>query len=1067
MTGSIVLENHRISVGLDDRGGMLWMKHRECRREVHFDHNYLSANTDRGEFSTAAYSPEQVAHTDTRAEFRFRFKSMVFTLTYVLQNDRAYVERFLKLRSDKKITLYEVKSNTEYAERPEEVIDYHTFWNCPTVVFSRFHAFGVYSGFANPFFEVAESRKTVNIEFEPSLLLKPGEIYETDSNFWGIYLLHGQLVKQDIPRTSINYNHVHHTRYRNPSGYISLDRNEIASFKAFANDYLELRVSEFKLISYNYFNPLPQQPKTDEDEQIYYRYIDHFAEMGGDIMVFNPLIRQRTPLPDRDSYWEMAPEGSRAQRIIQYVKDKGLQYGIYMGSAPDNNHYCNSPMVGYASTAEKPLWKKQGIGGEISRENCIASDDFADWYFSVQKNTIEKYDITLWDWDPGPGNGFFCYSSEHGHIPGKGGYKGFRNAMEVIGRLKENFADLYIQGFHGTKEYGLWGAQYVDQHEAYWEQKPYSMSSLVPDISEDRLTAGGMRFQSWWSQNFRFMPSVTNHALAHKMTQSCLSPANLKYVFDHLGWKYAFMSALAVGGSMTVPVIPYDPSNIYGGYIDFFRKWIPWAKANFKYAIHSVAFGDQVRCGGVDGYARIMGGHGYIFLCNPASVRSAITFNLNDEIGLQTEGRYRLKQLYPHAGLDYYDDQHGQGIFQYGCPITVIVPPYEVLLFELVKHVDRGTPMLFNIPGEVSFHENIVKISRSRYSGDQAVIGAIHGNEMGDIEKLYVNGVEIGFKHAGEYLTFAVQYGDNSYPRYLYDWKNQHGEYVNCPNGDESGGVTLTTEFYASSKLKAILESAKPKTADTEARLIAQLQAETGSHNFVWAQPHRLFLIVPFVDANQVGDVKLSIDGTPCEPACLTIPYEGYDTKVVYYVDITDIVRWEDHHRIQLEISSLPMNQFLGAYLYYPPAPPTDEVAAVSDECHWPVISEKLYPVRELKPWYSSDDIRVMVNSAWISEGVMEEFRSCTVCASVNLDPALLEGVYMSAQISIDGEANRTLLSDQKMVYDQAHKVWKRTVRMGSRELLIVDGPYLYVWAVTADGYVSPAYKVKVEWRLP
>ena len=86
--------------------------------------------------------------------------------------------------------------------------------------------------------------------------------------------------------------------------------------------------------------------------------------------------------------------------------------------------------------------------------------------------------------------------------------------MNLVKRLKDTFPELYIQGFHGTKEYGLWGFRGFDQHEAYWEQCPYDAGTIYPDLSEDRLTASGMRFQSWWNQNFRFMPAVINHSLA-------------------------------------------------------------------------------------------------------------------------------------------------------------------------------------------------------------------------------------------------------------------------------------------------------------------------------------------------------------------------------------------------------------------------------------------------------------------------------------------------------------------------------------------------------------------------
>ena len=145
----------------------------------------------------------------------------------------------------------------------------------------------------------------------------------------------------------------------------------------------------------------------------------------------------------------------------------------------------NSSLQNYADV---DIWKKIDIKGKKSRENCICSEDFYNWYLTVTKNTIKKYNLSLWCWDPGPGNGFFCFSKEHGHIPGKGNYLGFRNAVRIMKDLKEEFPDLYIQGFYGCKEYGLWGFKYIDQHEGYWEYDIDYMNPIFQDVSADRLT---------------------------------------------------------------------------------------------------------------------------------------------------------------------------------------------------------------------------------------------------------------------------------------------------------------------------------------------------------------------------------------------------------------------------------------------------------------------------------------------------------------------------------------------------------------------------------------------------
>ena len=131
-------------------------------------------------------------------------------------------------------------------------------------------------------------------------------------------------------------------------------------------------------------------------------------------------------------------------------------------------------------------------------------------------------------------------------MPGKGEYKGWRTSTELLQRLKEKHPDLYLMSFYGRKEYGLWGFKYFDQHESYWEETvPYG-ASIHPDLHADRVNADGIRLQSWWNQNFRFMPPQINDVLAHRI-QEGFWDTRLSKAWDYNGWKYSVMSGLACG----------------------------------------------------------------------------------------------------------------------------------------------------------------------------------------------------------------------------------------------------------------------------------------------------------------------------------------------------------------------------------------------------------------------------------------------------------------------------------------------------------------------------------------
>lgn len=1058
------LKNSELLLELDRFGSIKTISSLRHHRIVCLNSDQLRVSSDFGEWRSKDTVPEMLDLDSGTIEFRYETPLCQFLVTYRLSEAASYFERFLSVIPKQPVTIYQVCSSICFDLLPLEIIDYQTFWNCPTTCFIRYPDYGLFTGFANPCFSTCVQENRMELQFEPEMVVTPEKPWTTESNFWGMHALSGKRIEQQIPKTSIRYNGTDHPRYRNPSGFISLDREEIKSFKLFADHYLDLRVKDFKVIFYNFFSPLPQQPKTKEEEQLYYHYIDNFVRMGGEIITFNPLVRNRPPLPDTDSYWELAPSGSAAERILNYAKAKGLKIGFYMGSAPDNSNYCDSPMAEFASTLEKTSWKKIGVCGEISRENCIADDDFAEWFYQVQKNTIEKYGITLWDWDPGPGNGFFCYSAEHGHVPGKGAYKGFYHAMNLVKRLRETFPELYIQGFHGTKEYGLWGFRGFDQHEAYWEQCPYDGATVYPDLSEDRLTASGMRFQSWWNQTFRFMPAVTNHSLAHRMAQCCVHPRELLYLFDHLGWKYGIMSALAAGASITVPLIPYDPEDIYGGYIPFFKKWSQWGRDHFHYNQHAVAFGEQVVCGTVDGYSKILDGHGFLFLCNSAPIPSEIGFILGEEIGLTVPGEYTFKQIYPLENVGLYDKKLDQGLFHYGETIHVAVPQYEVLVLEL-QQVQQEPFRLYGINGTVEVYGDTVEILDSSAPEGDMKEGILELAKASAISRLIVNGTDIPFQVSQDKLKFRVQYGDAPISRYLYDWADSQNHPFECPNSRKMQTVELHTSFFASGKMKALMEEARPKNAEQVEGVIPTLKEQMNRNNFAWATPDRLFLAVPFSDANQVNELRISINGVEYEHTHVTVEHYSKQSGLIDYLDITDIVTWEADNEITVSAVNLTEHHFLGAYLYYPPCHNTDLITVPTSEVGQPLASQPLYPLSFLKPWYQQEGRQVRVDAAWINEVVIEELHDYTVCASVNLGPDELEGVYFSAQVCID-QTNSSLSSDEKMDYDPLRKVWKRTLHMGNRQLLIIDGKDIHVWAVTKDHFVSPAYRVKVEWKL-
>jgi hypothetical protein len=167
----------------------------------------------------------------------------------------------------------------------------------------------------------------------------------------------------------------------------------------------------------------------------------------------------------------------------------------------------------------------------------------------------------------------------HGHFADQGGYKGWRRCIELMARLKSANPGLFIQGFYGTKNFGLWGLKHVDQHEVLNEQS-IIVSTRHHQISDDRQNADGLRFQNNWSMRFRFTPAVMGHSLTHRVSEGVFDPELIK-AWDYYGWQYGVMSSLAIAGSLMPTILPYEV-DLVPGFVEFYKKWQRWAKDTFN-----------------------------------------------------------------------------------------------------------------------------------------------------------------------------------------------------------------------------------------------------------------------------------------------------------------------------------------------------------------------------------------------------------------------------------------------------------------------------------------------------
>ncbi|MDR2674171.1 MAG: hypothetical protein LBC18_04705 [Opitutaceae bacterium] len=901
-----VLENAKLRATISETGGIESVQNLLASETCAFDADFFVVDTDSGEFSNRTARPASVRADGRQAVFHYEFgpaekpgTAVGVDLVYRLEPENAFLRRHLIITNAAPLRLKNIiLGRTVFASPAVETVHYVTFIAAPTVEFVRHEKGGLFSGIENPFFKTELNNSGMSLGFEPGLILKAGEGYASEPQFLGVYKKSGVMI-EDSGR-AFRYN-------ANGSGYKPIDRNEMRAMRAFALDYLRPAQKKFLNINYQFFHPLPIMPRTEKHKDYFINAIDTFAKIGGDMIIFRPLHPYTKPDAGRP-YWDVLPEdGSQVSRqIAGYASGKGLSYGFYMGCAA---HGKEGNAGGLAFRPDKPEWKKTDAAGRRAPDNCLACDDYYEWWFAVQNNTIRKYRLGNWSWDPSIGSGMNCHDESHGHAAGKGAYKGWRRCIELMGRLKTANPGLFIQGFYGTKNFGLWGLRHVDQSEVYNEQT-IIVSTRHNQISDDRQNADGLRFQNNWSMRFRFTPAVIGHALAHRISEGRFDP-ELAKAWDYYGWEYAVMSDLAVAGSVMPTILPYQ-TDLVPGYVEFYRKWLGWAKENFESVNHTEPFGEQVQPGAVDGYARIKGGHGFVFLFNGNPRASEITFEVGDEINLQAGGDYEFVELYPSEKGRRVVDNDGRSIFALGQSARITVPANSCHLFELRKARPQAGPLLLGVDGVATLRGDALEIAGVAGKPGRRIPARVRLARPGAVRRVTVNGVPQDFSIAGQDVCLEIGFAGERYERELDAWTHAAGRPFVFPNSESLKDVRLATTFRLNRQLPQLLERARPKNHAGMAGRIAgwqkrddkgrPLKRDYSYHNFIGSRPDRLWLVLPFLART---DAEVTLNGRRVASLMRNDPSNSI------FADVTDLAGYGTENRLEIFCKALAPDSFI------------------------------------------------------------------------------------------------------------------------------------------------------------
>lgn len=907
------------------------------------------------------------------------------------------VYRSIRLLCKEELILYRIEFVTNFGQTPFQFIDYKSFLNAPAAAFVRYDNIGFYTGIENPFFSAMKDEHRVVLSYEPSLILKKGEVYESEPQFMGCYECSGEFIKEKEP---INLRAlergIRRPRYFNPCGEIALDLAEVNAMREYVAEYYNVIQRQFDNILYFFFYPKKQYPKTKEEIQDYFSTIDRFKEMSGDIIAFNPHVNTAIPTEEKP-YWELTPADSAAEQILQYAKAKGLRCGYYMGCA-FNGDGGNAALLPFMP--EKKEWKKIDEFGNTASENCLGCDEYLEWWYRVQKNTIEKYDLGYWAWDPGPGNGNDCYAENHGHLPGKGEYKGWRNSQKLLSRMKAEFPELFLMSFYGRKEYGIWGFRYFSQHEVYWEQTVLFGATLHNDIHDDRINAHGTRLQNQWCMNFRFLPAQLGHGLVPRMGESWFDPS-MDQACDFGGFRYALLSAIACCGSVTHCTIP-DRLDRIPGYTEFYKKWIHWAKENYEYCEFTRPIGDCVSNEIIDGFSRINRDKGQIFLFNSSPKVMNKKLVLDQKLGFDTKEGFYLQILYCESFDVGENKVRYRGEYHMGDVLDITLPPYGAVVLEC-KSSETGC----------------VQEAGSRSVGSclepsEAECGAAKSDEMKCMMELPQN-------------THSIDV-----------FLDSEGTVFDYPIHKAYDTIKLTAHAVFHEQLKQVLERSHVDNEEFLTKKITEWHENGMPFTFTSALPHRLVMYIPFDGPKLPKKVTLFINETE-------VPVEVFKLReipVFHYAFIEDYVKWGCENRIKLELKELAQNSFLGIHVDYP------------DLCDGIDTEKRIFPERFMPSELYSDPVLRIDSFTLTPEVLSDQGGVFTVTIDTNVDPERIESVYF---------VHPTEAVMAELIYDQEKRNWSGTFEAGARKRSIFCNTTAYAWIKAKDGGVGPRAECNVK----
>jgi hypothetical protein len=682
--GTVDLAGPRIAVTLQDGHLREVVNRQTSRRDALRDEGVLLVfdgfEVDLGPaaFTTVRTGPEE-------CRFRWEGKGIEAELVYRLKAGQAWVERTLTLtnRRPEAVVLKRAVDGRLRFARPFQSFLVHDdnltedpagdgnrevdgHYRTALNVFLRQGEGGLFAGLAYPYWTPWITSDALDLGWEPNTRLASGESLELPPFFLGTYRATGTVCRKELwwrPRLV-------------DTGEHAMDWGEVRAMQELMKDHLPLcpmPAPGYYLWLNSWWAVLGtpeeqamQGPITADLVPAWKRLIDQVASCPAvDALNTAPVwvgLAGYLGGPDTlASVGEDArfPMNEPIRAVLAHAREKGVPL---LGFAEPN---------GRVYRADRPGWAVQPTEDPALRlrTRCHANPAYETWFLRLVEDTLDRTGIVGWAWDyhwmrrPA-----FCFDPGHGHEPGNTEFQQYRQITSAIQELRKRHPSLFLEIYWGLKEGGSWAHRGLNSLENVYENG----NVAPPGLSR----ADDQRFQAWFNQNYRFLPTYLN-----------LAQINFEGNETN-GFTYSMLSALQGSRHGQLNEWPsFADGDRTRAKLEELAAWKRWAGEHLDFLGDRITlFGMPCRKDGIDGSAHIRGDRGYLFVFNPwpGPARWG-SIPLDAMIGLQGSGPYRIDEISSRQ-------PRPMGVVRGGDAFVFSVPPRGALLFELRPTREAPTP---------------------------------------------------------------------------------------------------------------------------------------------------------------------------------------------------------------------------------------------------------------------------------------------------------------------------------------------------------------------------------------